>query len=78
MNCPRPTTATSLKIELGGSEGCNPFADGKRVVWAPSPVHNAYMNRTVAQRITAACDELSCEWRLIHNVVRIASAVRTL
>lgn len=36
----------TLKIELGGSEGNSPFADGKRVVWAQSPaVPNAYLNR---------------------------------
>lgn len=36
----------TLKIELGGSEGGSPFADGKRVIWAQSPaVPNAYLNR---------------------------------
>ncbi len=36
----------TLKIELGGSEGNGPFAEGKRVVWAQSPaVPNAYLNR---------------------------------
>ena len=36
----------TLKIELGGSEGNGPFAEGKRVVWQQSPaVPNAYLNR---------------------------------
>jgi hypothetical protein len=37
----------TLKIQLGGgSEGGNPFPEGKQVVWAASPaVPNAYLNR---------------------------------
>jgi hypothetical protein len=35
----------TLKIELGGSEGNGPFAEGKRVVWAQAPNMNAYLNR---------------------------------